>query len=90
MVASEFWRAHAGSEFRDDAIRCLWRARELMGVLEIIDLPETISQKLVPYYSECNLKSMFKDERLTPAGIQEFSSRLGNMFDQIAQELAHA
>ena len=90
MVASEFWRASGGAEFREDAIRCLWRARELMGVLEIADLPESIGRALVPCYAECSLKSMFSEERLTPAAIKEFGSRQGEIFDRIAQELAHA
>ncbi len=90
MVASEFWRAKGGAEFREEAVRCLWRARELMGVLEIVDLPESVGQKLLPYYKECNLKSMFSEERLTPSAIQEFGSRLGEIFDRVAQELLHA
>ena len=90
MVASEFWRAREGAEFREDAVRCLWRARELMGVLEIADLPEPIGRMLLPCYIECSLKSMFSAERLTPTAIQEFSSRLGEIFDHAAQELAHA
>ena len=90
MVASEFWRARGGAEFREDAVRCLWRARELMGVLEIMDLPESVGQMLLPCYAECSLKSMFSEERLTPPAIEEFGSRLGEIFDRAAQELAHA
>jgi hypothetical protein len=90
MVASEFWRAREGAEFREDAVRCLWRARELMGVLEIMDLPEAIGKTLRPCYAECSLKSMFSESRLTPTAIQEFSSRLGEIFDRVAKELAHA
>ena len=90
MVASEFWRAREGADFREDAVRCLKRARELMGVLEIINLPEPTIQKLLPAYEECRLDSMFLEERLTPSAIQEFSSRLGEIFDAAAQELAHA
>ena len=90
MVASEFWRARGGAEFREDAVRCLWRARELMGVLEIMDLPESVGQKLLPYYAECSLKSMFSESRLTQPAIEEFGTRLGEAFDRVAQELAHA
>jgi hypothetical protein len=90
MVASEFWRATAGAEFREDAVRCLWRARELMGVLEIADLPESVSRQLLPCYQECSAKSMFREERLSPLAIREFGSRLGEIFDRVAQELAHA
>jgi hypothetical protein len=90
MVASEFWRAREGAEFREDAVRCLWRARELMGVLEIMDLPESIGLMLLPCYVECSLKSMFNENRLTPSAIQEFSARLGEIFDRAAEELAHA
>ncbi len=90
MVASEFWRAKEGAEFKEDAVRCLWRARELMGVLEIAELPETVTRQLVPCYIECNVKSMFSEERLTPSGIREFGTRLGEIFDRVAQELGHA
>lgn len=90
MVASEFWRAREGAEFREDAVRCFWRARELMGVLEIINLPESVVRELLPCYRECSLKSMFSEERLTPLAIQEFSSRLGEIFDHAAENLAHA
>jgi hypothetical protein len=90
MIASEFWRVREGAEFRENAVRCLWRARELMGVLEIADLPETVAQSLLPSYQECTGTSMFRDERLTPSALQEFGSRLGEVFDRAAQELAHA
>jgi len=90
MIASEFWRAREGAQFRDEAVRCLWRARELMGVLETVDLPESVGRKLAPCYEECSLKAMFAEERLTPSAIQEFSSRLGEIFDRAAQELVHA
>jgi hypothetical protein len=87
MVASEFWRANAGAEYREEAERSLWRARELMGVLEVLNLPETISHNLLSCYAECSLKSMFSEERLTPSAIQEFSSRLGEIFDLTAEQL---
>ncbi len=90
MIASEFWRARDGAEFREDAVRCFWRARELMGVLEIVNLPEATSQRLLPYYLECKLSAMFAPERLTAGAIQSFSSRLAEAFDRAAQELAHA
>ena len=90
MVASEFWRAREGAEFKEDAVRCLWRARELMGVLETINLPESVSHALLPYYAECSLKSMFRDDRLTPEALQVFSARLGEAFDQAAQDLSPA
>jgi hypothetical protein len=88
MIASEFWRASNGAEFKEEAVRALWRARELMGVLEIANLPDSVSQALLPYYAECSLKSMFQEERLQPAPLQAFSSRLGEAFDRAAQELA--
>ena len=90
MVASRILAGARGAEFREDAVRCLWRARELVGVLEIMDLPESIGQELAPYYTECSLKSMFSEERLTREAIEEFGGRLGEMFDHVAQELAHA
>lgn len=88
MVASEFWRARAGAEFRDEAVRALWRARELMGVLETVNLPQAISNRLLPYYRECRLPSMFADEQLAPQALIHFSDRLGNAFDQVARDLA--
>ncbi len=90
MIASEFWRARAGAEFQADAVRCFWRARELMGVLEMINLPESTGQKLLPYYSECKLNLMFRPEQLTVSGIMAFSSRMAEAFERAAQELAHA
>lgn len=88
MVASEFWRARDGAEYRDEAVHALWRARELMGVLETVNLPEPITQQLLPYYAECNLKSMFSEERLTPPALYSFGTRLAEAFDHAAQELA--
>ncbi len=88
MVASEFWRAREGAEFPESVVRCYWRARELMGVLEVADLPEAVSQALLPSYIECGLKTMFSKDRLTPSAIQAFSSRLGEAFDHAAETLA--
>jgi hypothetical protein len=88
MIASEFWRAHAGADYKEDVKRCYWRARELMGVLEIADLPESIGLELQPYYRECAIKSMFNENQFLPSAIKVFSIRFAEMFDQIAQKLA--
>jgi hypothetical protein len=61
-----------------------------MGVLEIMDLPESVGQTLLPCYIECSLKSMFGEDRLTQPAIEEFGARLGDIFDRVALELAHA
>lgn len=90
MIASEFWRAQSRAHRREEAVNCLWRARELMGVLEVINLPQAVAQKLLPYYAECSMKCMFNEKslaELTIPVIQEFGSRLAEVFDQTAQDL---
>jgi len=90
MVASEFWRAHQGAEFHDEAIRCFWRARELMGVLEVANLPAEIGCELRSLYEECRLDNMRRHEGLDSSALQQLSLRMATEFDRAAERLAHA
>ena len=91
MVDSEFWRACPGAEFPSQAVRALWKARELMGVLEMMELPDRVSQLLRPHYDRCRLQATFdRLESLSAKDIQEFSGQLAEAFDEAAKELAHA
>jgi len=88
MVASEFWRAKEGSEYRSDVIACYDRARELMGVLETCDMGEDAGIYLKPYYEECRERELFLEDRLRTEEIEKFSTRLAEAFEEASVRIA--
>lgn len=88
MVASEFYRASSGSDYRDDVIACYDRARELMGVLETFPLGPEAGSYLKPYYSECRKTELLRDDRLTPDYVKTFGVRLAEAFEKAAEMIA--
>jgi hypothetical protein len=84
MAASEFLRASAGSEYRSDVIRSYERGRELMGVLETVDLSEEAGLFLQPLYTECTLKKLLREETLTPSHVRDFALRIAQALESAA------
>jgi hypothetical protein len=88
MVASEFGRAATGAKYRSDVLRCYDRARELMGLLEVLNLPGDVALHLRPLYKRCTLRELLKESRLTPAFIERASREMADAFDRAASLLA--
>jgi hypothetical protein len=84
MAASEFFRASAGSEYRSDVIRSYERGRELMGVLETVDLSEEAGLFLQPLYRECTMKNLMREETLTPSYVHNFALRIAQSLENAA------
>src|SRR5438552_2779979 len=87
MIASEFGRAANRSDHRDNVLKCYGRARELMGVLETLLLPFSVSLRLKPWYEKSQENELLLDERLQPAYVQQFCSEAAAEFIQAAQLL---
>ena len=89
MSASEFWEASRKAEIRGEAILCYHRARELMGVFEIIDLGDS-AIKLYGFYRFCTFQRLFREDRLKPSFIKQFATGAAKAFERAAEELACA
>jgi hypothetical protein len=87
MIASEFGRAANRSEHRENVVRCYARARELMGILETVSLPDAVSARLKPWYDQSTEQSLLKEEHLQPAWIQNFCNQAASEFNTIASNL---
>jgi hypothetical protein len=87
MVASEFWRASSGSEYRQDVVSCYRRAKELMGLLETVSLREDVAAELAPMYRDCRDTELLRDERLSPASVVEISTRMAEAFERAAARM---
>ena len=88
MIASEFGRAANRSEHRDNVMKCYSRARELMGILETLLLPVSVSQRLEPWYEKCQEIELLSAERLQPSYVQQFCTQAAVEFNQAAQLLS--
>jgi hypothetical protein len=90
MVASEFHRAASGADYRDDVASCFDRARELMGVLETIELPSDIARDLTPLYRACRSSLLEKVAQGEPGEIKEIAQDFAQRFDLLGVRLAMA
>jgi hypothetical protein len=88
MVASEFLRASDRAHYITIVTGCFHRARELMGILETIDLNSDVAAELRPAYELCREKDLFVADRLAaPEGVREFSLKLAEAFEAAAHKL---
>ena len=90
MVASEFYRAASGADYRADVLACFARARELMGVLETITLPMDIAADLPPVYRACRSSLLEKVAEQNSGEIREISEDFAQRFDLFGKRLAMA
>jgi hypothetical protein len=90
MVASEFYRAASGADYRSDVASCFDRARELMGVLETIPLPADIASDLRPIYTACRAALLEKVIQQEPEEIREIAEDFAQRFDLFGKRLALA
>jgi hypothetical protein len=87
MIASEFGRAANRCDHRDNVLKCYGRARELMGILETLALPLSISERLQPWFVKASEHELLKEERLQPAWIQKFCIDAAAEFNHAASLL---
>jgi len=90
MVASEFYRAAAGADYPADVASCFKRARELMGVLETIPLPEDIASDLRSIYTACRETLLDKVARQPSEEVKEIAEDFAQRFDLFGKRLAMA
>jgi hypothetical protein len=88
MVASEFYRAASGADYRSDVSACFDRARELMGVLETIPMPADIASDLRPLYTACRATLLEKIIAQQPEEIKGISEDFAQRFDLFGKRLA--
>jgi len=88
MVASEFYRASSGADYKADVLICFDRARELMGVLETIAMPNDIAADLAPLYRACRFSLLEKVAQQDSGEIKEISEDFGQRFDLFGKRLA--
>lgn len=90
MVASEFYRAASGADYRSDVASCFDRARELMGVLETIPMPTDIASDLRPIYTACRAVLLDQVVLQEPKQIKEIAEDIAQRFDLFGKRLAMA
>lgn len=82
MVASEFWRAAGKAEYPAIVQASFSRAKELMGILETIDLNPTATAALQTCYRQCIDRELEMLMRSSPTNIRLFCERLAQTFEQ--------
>lgn len=85
MVASEFGRAGDLANHPDKARACLERARELMGLLETIDLPEHQAQMLAPYFQRSRREMIDTLLGESPEALREICQDFAERFELLAR-----
>ena len=88
MVASEFYRASNRSAHQDNVLSAYRRARELMGVLETLLLPDAVCLILKPLYERSTESELMMKERLAPDFVKKNAAELADAFDRAAIEIA--
>lgn len=88
MVASEFYRASNRSSHEDNVVSAYHRARELMGVLETLRLPDAVCQSLKPLYERSIESELMVKERLAPEFVKKTAAELAEAFNNAASQLA--
>jgi hypothetical protein len=83
MAASEFLRAAKRLHRPEEAVACLERARELMGILETRLLPEKTARRLRPLYHRCARARLLENSTLS-------ATRLPKISAEAADELTRA
>ncbi len=86
MVASEFLRASARSEYPSIVQGCFDRARELMGILDTVDLGPEVASDLQPVYHRCTEEQLLGAKHL-PALVREMSLALAQAFERASERL---
>ena len=87
MIASEFGRAANRCEHRGNVLSCYGRARELMGILETVALPSSVSTRLKPWFEKSTERELLSEDHLEPAWIQQFCREAASEFDTAASHL---
>jgi len=88
MVASEFWRASNDAEFSADVLSCYERARELMGVLEVVPFNDDVAMSLSGLYKKCARRALINDQALTASHVRLFASQAAEAFEEAARRLS--
>ena len=87
MVASEFYRAAEGARYANDVTACFHRARELMGVLETMALPDEIAADMRPVYASCRASLLEKVARQDVSEIRAIAGDFAQRFDWFGKRL---
>ena len=95
MIASEFYRACERSGHVQNVKDCYERARELMGILETVELPEDVALRLKAVYAGCRERELLREASLVPEEVQRLSEQWADLFSQasaalVKQERAYA
>jgi hypothetical protein len=88
MVASEFLRASSRAEYQQVVRACFERAKELMGILETIELDAEVAKQLRPHYQECSRATFMATEKeFSPDMVRQFSDKLARAFERASTQL---
>ena|ERR1700687_5391071 len=88
MIASEFLRAGSRAQYPQIVEGCFHRARELMGILETIELHPAVACDLRPYYEKCSERELFVSNRITsPDHVRLLSQDLAEAFESASEKL---
>jgi hypothetical protein len=88
MVASEFGRASNRHAHQENVLACYNRARELMGVLETLRMPDSICRHLKPLFTRSTQKELLLPRRLHPELIRKSCAEMADAFNQAARQLS--
>jgi hypothetical protein len=87
MVASEFYRASNRCSHEGNVVNAYHRARELMGVLETLRLPDAVCQNLKPMYERSMESELLVKDKLAPDFVKKYAAELADAFNRAASQL---